>query len=66
MARAGAAELIEQKDLTGAVIAERLLALAGDTARRDAMATAARKLGRPDAARVIVDRVLRLAAASPD
>jgi UDP-N-acetylglucosamine--N-acetylmuramyl-(pentapeptide) pyrophosphoryl-undecaprenol N-acetylglucosamine transferase len=66
MARAGAAELIEQKDLTGAVIAERLLALAGDTARRDAMATAARKLGRPDAARVIVDRVLHLAAASPD
>ena len=60
LARAGAAELIEQKDLTGAVIAERLLALAGDTARRDAMATAAKKLGRPDAAKVIVDRVLEL------
>ena len=61
LARAGAAELIEQKDLTGAVIAERLIALAGDGARRQEMAAAARRLARPDAAKVIVDRVLELA-----
>ena len=66
LVRAGAAELIEQKGMTGALIAERLLALANDTARRQEMAAAAKALGRPDAARVIVDRVLHLAAASPD
>ena len=61
LARAGAAELLEQKDLTGPVMAERLLALVNDTTRREAMAATAKKLGRPDAARVIVDRVLELA-----
>jgi UDP-N-acetylglucosamine--N-acetylmuramyl-(pentapeptide) pyrophosphoryl-undecaprenol N-acetylglucosamine transferase len=61
LARAGAAELIEQKDLTGAFIAERLLALVNDTARRESMAANAKRLGRPDAAKVIVDRVLELA-----
>jgi len=59
--RAGAAELIEQKNLTGAVIAERLIALAADRPRRQEMAAAARRLARPDAAKVIVDRVLELA-----
>jgi len=62
LAHEGAAEMIEQKDLTGAVIADRLLGLTRDTARRDAMAAAARRLARPDAAKVIVDRVLELAA----
>ena len=61
-ARAGAGELIEQKDLTGAVLAERLLAIAGDAPRRQAMGQAARALARPDAAKRIVDRVLELAA----
>jgi UDP-N-acetylglucosamine--N-acetylmuramyl-(pentapeptide) pyrophosphoryl-undecaprenol N-acetylglucosamine transferase len=61
LARAGAAELIEQKDLTGAVLAERVLALARDAGRRAAMAGAARAFARPDAARVIVDRALELA-----
>jgi UDP-N-acetylglucosamine--N-acetylmuramyl-(pentapeptide) pyrophosphoryl-undecaprenol N-acetylglucosamine transferase len=61
LARAGAATLIEQKDLTGAVLAEQLLALARDPARRAAIAAAARTLARPDAARVIVDRALELA-----
>ena len=61
LARANAAELIHQKDLTGALLAERVLALAGDAARREAMARAARGLARPDAARVIVDKVLELA-----
>jgi UDP-N-acetylglucosamine--N-acetylmuramyl-(pentapeptide) pyrophosphoryl-undecaprenol N-acetylglucosamine transferase len=61
LAAAGAAELIEQKDLTGAALAERIVALATDGARRRAMATAAHRFARPDAARVIVDRALELA-----
>jgi UDP-N-acetylglucosamine--N-acetylmuramyl-(pentapeptide) pyrophosphoryl-undecaprenol N-acetylglucosamine transferase len=61
LAQAGAAEMIEQKDLTGAILADRLMALAADHERREAMAAAARKLARPDAAKVIVDRVLELA-----
>ena len=61
LADAGAAELLVQRDLTGPVLAARLLALAGDRARRDRLAAAARSLARPDAARVIVDRALALA-----
>jgi UDP-N-acetylglucosamine--N-acetylmuramyl-(pentapeptide) pyrophosphoryl-undecaprenol N-acetylglucosamine transferase len=61
LARAGAAEMIEQKSLTGAHLAERILALLDDPGRRRAMADAARRLARPDAARVIVDRALELA-----
>jgi UDP-N-acetylglucosamine--N-acetylmuramyl-(pentapeptide) pyrophosphoryl-undecaprenol N-acetylglucosamine transferase len=58
---AGAAELIEQKDLTGDGLSARILALAGDPDRRAAMAAAARRFARPDAARAIVERVLELA-----
>ena len=61
LAQAGAAEMLEQKDTTGAEIAERLIALARDTTRRQSMAAAARQLARPDAAKVIVDRVLEIA-----
>jgi UDP-N-acetylglucosamine--N-acetylmuramyl-(pentapeptide) pyrophosphoryl-undecaprenol N-acetylglucosamine transferase len=61
LARAGAAELLEQKDLTGALLADRLLALAGDRTRRQGMAEAARRMARPDAAKRIVDRLLELA-----
>jgi UDP-N-acetylglucosamine--N-acetylmuramyl-(pentapeptide) pyrophosphoryl-undecaprenol N-acetylglucosamine transferase len=60
LADAGAAEVLLQKDVTGAVLAERVLALAGDAARRKQMADRARSLARPDAARVIVDRLLEL------
>jgi UDP-N-acetylglucosamine--N-acetylmuramyl-(pentapeptide) pyrophosphoryl-undecaprenol N-acetylglucosamine transferase len=56
----GAADLLLQRDLTGAVLAERIVGLAGDRARRERMAAAARGLGRPDAARVIVDRAMEL------
>ena len=56
----GAADLLLQRDLTGAVLASRVLALAGDRARREQMSAAARTLARPDAARVIVDRALEL------
>jgi UDP-N-acetylglucosamine--N-acetylmuramyl-(pentapeptide) pyrophosphoryl-undecaprenol N-acetylglucosamine transferase len=61
LATAGAAELLLQRDVTGAVLAARVLALAGDRARRERMSAAARSLARPDAARVIVDRALALA-----
>ena len=60
LARAGAADLLEQKALTGETLAARILALAGDAGRRGQMAAAARSFARPDAARVIVDRALEL------
>jgi UDP-N-acetylglucosamine--N-acetylmuramyl-(pentapeptide) pyrophosphoryl-undecaprenol N-acetylglucosamine transferase len=62
LAARGAAEVLLQKDLSGTTIADRILALAADPERRRQMAAAARSLARPDAARVIVDRVLELAA----
>jgi UDP-N-acetylglucosamine--N-acetylmuramyl-(pentapeptide) pyrophosphoryl-undecaprenol N-acetylglucosamine transferase len=61
LAVVGAAELLLQRDLTGPVLAARVLALAGDRGRRDRMSAAARSFARPDAARVIVDRALQLA-----
>ena len=61
LGRAGAAELIDQDVLTGSLLADRILALAGDSPRRAAMAAAARRLARPDAASRIVDRVIELA-----
>ena len=63
LADVGAAELLLQRDLTGAVLADRVLTLARDRARRQRMAAAARSLARPEAARVIVDRALELAEA---
>ena len=63
LVRAGAAELLEQQALTGAVLASRLTALLQDPTRLAAMSAAARQLARPDAARVIVDKALELAGA---
>ena len=60
MVVSGAADLLLQRDLNGRVLAERILALAGDRPRRERMAAAARALARPDAARMIVDRALEL------
>jgi UDP-N-acetylglucosamine--N-acetylmuramyl-(pentapeptide) pyrophosphoryl-undecaprenol N-acetylglucosamine transferase len=61
LVRDGAALMIEQRELTGDRLASEMLALAADEARRRRMGAAARRLARPDAARVIVDRVLELA-----
>jgi UDP-N-acetylglucosamine--N-acetylmuramyl-(pentapeptide) pyrophosphoryl-undecaprenol N-acetylglucosamine transferase len=61
IAQAGAAEVIEQRDLTGSRLAGRIIALARDPERRRLMAEAARRLAKPDAAGRIVDRVLTLA-----
>ena len=63
LAAAGAAEVLPQSSLTGAELANRILALALDAGRRAHMARSARALARPDAARVIVDRALALADA---
>lgn len=57
---AGAVEVIEQKDLTGQRLATRVLELTADADRLAAMASAARRLARPDAATLIVDRALEL------
>ncbi|MEO5895912.1 MAG: undecaprenyldiphospho-muramoylpentapeptide beta-N-acetylglucosaminyltransferase [Vicinamibacterales bacterium] len=57
---AGAAEVLPQQDLTGALLAERIAALMADAGKLEAMSAAARALAKPDAAKVIVDRVLEL------
>jgi UDP-N-acetylglucosamine--N-acetylmuramyl-(pentapeptide) pyrophosphoryl-undecaprenol N-acetylglucosamine transferase len=64
LASAGAAQLLLQQDATGEVLAARIESLARDADARSRMAEAARSLARPDAARVIVDRVLTLARRS--
>ena len=61
---AGAAELLLQHDASGEALASRVQALAADPARRQRIASVARGLAKPDAARVIVDRALELAARS--
>jgi UDP-N-acetylglucosamine--N-acetylmuramyl-(pentapeptide) pyrophosphoryl-undecaprenol N-acetylglucosamine transferase len=62
---AGAAEMLIQADMTGDKLADRIVALANDAGRRDRMSAAARRLSRPDAARVIVDRALELMKTRP-
>jgi UDP-N-acetylglucosamine--N-acetylmuramyl-(pentapeptide) pyrophosphoryl-undecaprenol N-acetylglucosamine transferase len=61
LVRQGAARMIEQRELTGDRLASEITALAGDAAARQQIRAAARKFARPDAARVIVDRVMTLA-----
>ena len=61
LVKAGAADLLEQDRMTGALLAERILTLIGDQARLAAMALAARRLARPDAAMVIADKAFELA-----
>jgi UDP-N-acetylglucosamine--N-acetylmuramyl-(pentapeptide) pyrophosphoryl-undecaprenol N-acetylglucosamine transferase len=61
LAQVGAAEVIEQRDLTGGRLAGRIVNLVRDPERRRLMGQAARRLARPDAASRIVDRVFGLA-----
>ena len=63
VAEAGAAVLIEERELSGERLAQEVAALAGDEARRAQMAAAARKLARPDAAAAIADRIEALGRA---
>jgi len=62
VASAGAAVIVDQQGLTGTQLAARIVALIGDVQRLDAMSAAARRLARPDAARVIADKALELVA----
>ena len=61
LAAAGASEVVEERDLGGARLADVLVALAADGARRTRMAAAARALGKPDAAARVAERVVALA-----
>jgi UDP-N-acetylglucosamine--N-acetylmuramyl-(pentapeptide) pyrophosphoryl-undecaprenol N-acetylglucosamine transferase len=58
---AGAAEVIDQQQLTGELLASRIAALAADNAARQAMSAAARRLAHPDAAGAIAERIFELA-----
>jgi UDP-N-acetylglucosamine--N-acetylmuramyl-(pentapeptide) pyrophosphoryl-undecaprenol N-acetylglucosamine transferase len=62
LVRAGAAKMIDQRELTGERLAAELLALTANEIERLRMSKAAAQLARPDAARVIVDRILELAS----
>ena len=57
---AGAAEVVEQTDLGGGALATRIRTLVNAPDRLAAMAAAARKLGRPDAVKVIADKAIEL------
>jgi UDP-N-acetylglucosamine--N-acetylmuramyl-(pentapeptide) pyrophosphoryl-undecaprenol N-acetylglucosamine transferase len=60
LAAAGAADVLLQSGLTGCTLAERILALAADRGSRTRMSATALAMGRPGAARMIVDRALLL------
>jgi UDP-N-acetylglucosamine--N-acetylmuramyl-(pentapeptide) pyrophosphoryl-undecaprenol N-acetylglucosamine transferase len=62
LAEAGAAEVLDERELTGARLAARLLALLSEPGRLDAMGERARQFARPDAAAAIADRALELAS----
>jgi len=61
MAAAGAAVVLPQNKATAEGLAELVASLLGDDARRAAMGAAMAALGRPGAARAIVDELERLA-----
>jgi UDP-N-acetylglucosamine--N-acetylmuramyl-(pentapeptide) pyrophosphoryl-undecaprenol N-acetylglucosamine transferase len=63
LVKAGAADVIDQRELSGNRLAVRVMQLAADPAGRAAMARAARQLARPEAARVIADRAMALMGA---
>ena len=52
---AGAAVMIEERDLTGELLAHEIRAILGNRARRDQMSRAAAQLGSPQAAKEITD-----------
>lgn len=62
--RRGAAIVLPESELAPRRLANLVTGLLSDPGRREAMAGAARKTARPDAARVIADRILALAEAA--
>jgi UDP-N-acetylglucosamine--N-acetylmuramyl-(pentapeptide) pyrophosphoryl-undecaprenol N-acetylglucosamine transferase len=60
LGRAGAALVIDERELGGARLAEAIAGLIADPVKRAHMSTAARTLARPDAAQRIADRVEQL------
>ncbi len=58
---AGAADVVEERDLGDGRLVDCVLALAADGPRRGSMAARARALGKPDAAARVADRVTTLA-----
>src|SRR5262245_7106829 len=65
-ANAGAAVLIDERELTAEGLATVAGSLLADGPRRQAMGTAMRRLARPDAAGRIVDCVFELAGVTPE
>ena len=63
LAERGAAEMILDRDVSGALLAEKLRGYLSDRTRIACMAEAARAMGRPDAAARIVDECWALARA---
>ena len=64
LGQAGAADVMEQRNLSGAALAGRIAELVSNPGRLDAMAAAARKMGRPDAANVIANKAIELVTGS--
>lgn len=62
LVEAGAAVMLEERDLGGAVLADAVTALLLDPARRRRMSDAVRRLARPDAAATIARRIQELAS----
>jgi UDP-N-acetylglucosamine--N-acetylmuramyl-(pentapeptide) pyrophosphoryl-undecaprenol N-acetylglucosamine transferase len=60
LASAEAADVLDQREMTGDTLSARMLTLMDDDERRARMAAAVRRFARPDAAQVIVDRMLAL------
>jgi UDP-N-acetylglucosamine--N-acetylmuramyl-(pentapeptide) pyrophosphoryl-undecaprenol N-acetylglucosamine transferase len=65
MVARGAAQMIRERDLSGADLARRLEHLAGAPHELAAMASRSRRLGKPEAARRIVDDCYRLLGPEP-
>jgi UDP-N-acetylglucosamine--N-acetylmuramyl-(pentapeptide) pyrophosphoryl-undecaprenol N-acetylglucosamine transferase len=61
LANAGAADLLDQRDLTGDTLARHIVHSLDDGEKRQGMAVAVRAFAKPEAAATIVDRVLQLA-----
>jgi UDP-N-acetylglucosamine--N-acetylmuramyl-(pentapeptide) pyrophosphoryl-undecaprenol N-acetylglucosamine transferase len=65
MAASGAAEIVDDAELSAPALAERVNALLADEKRLAAMSRASAALARPDAARRIADEVLAAAGRTP-